>query len=109
MPYVPCRECLTVVQYGAAVCGACYAPRPGSASEVEPSAERWRPRLRWLLPLAAVASLVVAGGCGGSGGTPDPRREKYEADKARCEAGSTEKAAQRSCMTYRGWPEGKFR
>jgi hypothetical protein len=108
MPYVPCRECLTVVQYGAAVCGACAAPRPGAASLAGPCVERRRPRLSWRLPLALAASLLLVGGCGG-GGTPDPRREKYEADKARCEAGSTEKAAQKSCMTYRGWPEGKFR
>jgi hypothetical protein len=85
---------MAVVSYGADACLA--------------RAERRAPRLWSRLPLALIASLVVAGGCGG-GGTPDPRREKYEADKARCEAGSTDKGAQRSCMTYRGWPDGKFR
>ena len=63
----------------------------------------------WRLPLALVASLVIVGGCGGSGGTPDPRRQKYEADKAACEAGSPDEPARKSCMTYRGWPNGKFR
>jgi hypothetical protein len=108
MPYVPCRECLTVVPYGAAACGACDAPRPGLASADGADAER--PRLSWRLPLVLLVSLGLTAGCGGSGGgTPDPRRQKYEADKAHCEAGSTEQAAQKSCMTYRGWPEGKFR
>jgi hypothetical protein len=53
-----------------------------------------------------VAALVV-GACGDA--PPDPRREKYNADKARCESMSTEEAARKSCMTYRGWPDGKFR
>jgi hypothetical protein len=57
---------------------------------------------RWVL----VAAMVV-GACGDA--PPDPRREKYNADKARCEAMSTEEAARKSCMTYRGWPDGKFR
>ena len=61
-------------------------------------------RAEWRGMLAAV---MVLGACGNA--PPDPRREKYDADKARCEAGSTDKGAQRSCMTYRGWPEGKFR
>jgi len=82
MPYVPCRECLTVVP----------------------------PRRSWPLSLALAASLLLVAGCGGSGGgTPDPRRQKYETDKAACEAGSPDKPAQKSCMTYRGWPDGKFR
>jgi hypothetical protein len=91
MPYVPCRECLAVVPYVAA-------------------AGRRPPRLSWRLPLVLLSTLVLTGGCGGSGGgTPDPRREKYEADKARCEAGSPDAPARKSCMTYRGWPDGKFR
>jgi hypothetical protein len=57
---------------------------------------------RWVLVAAA-----VVGACGKT--PPDPRREKYDADKARCEAMTQDKGAQRSCMTYRGWPEGKFR
>ncbi|MFL5383364.1 MAG: hypothetical protein ACJ8GN_12675 [Longimicrobiaceae bacterium] len=109
MPYVPCRECMRVVPYGAAACWACDAPRPGSASAREEPARRRVPRLSWRLPLAVAALLLLAGGCGGSGGAPDPRRQKYEADKAHCEQISPEKAGQRSCMTYRGWPAGKFR
>jgi hypothetical protein len=56
--------------------------------------------------MVLVAALVV-GACGDA--PPDPRREKYNADKARCEAQSAEEAARKSCMTYRGWPDGKFR
>ena len=84
MPYLPCRGFLT---------------------EVRP-ARRPR-RLAWRLSLALVAVLVALPACGKA--PPDPRREKYNADKARCEAGSTDEAARKSCMTYRGWPEGKFR
>ena len=57
---------------------------------------------RWVL----VAAMVL-GACGKA--PPDPRREKYQADKAACEAGSPDEPARKSCMTYRGWPEGKFR
>src|SRR5438128_6463155 len=106
MPYVPCRECRTVVPYGVAACRVCDAPWPGSVSAGGAAAERRRSRPSWRLPLALVAALVLVGGCGGSGGTPDPRRQKYEADKARCEAGSPDEPARKSCMTYRGWPEG---
>ena len=69
------------------------------------------PRLAWRLPLALAATLLLTVGCGGSGGgaSQDPRRQKYEADKAHCEQTSPEEAARKSCMTYRGWPEGKFR
>jgi hypothetical protein len=56
--------------------------------------------------MVLVAALVV-GACGDA--PPDPRREKYNADKARCESQSVEEAARKSCMTYRGWPDGKFR
>ena len=59
-------------------------------------------RWRWVL-----AGAMVLGACGKA--PPDPRREKYEADKARCEQTSQEEAARKSCMTYRGWPDGKFR
>jgi hypothetical protein len=56
---------------------------------------------RWVL----AAAMIVAA-CGKA--PPDPRREKYEADRARCEAGSTDEGARKSCMVYRGWPDGKF-
>ena len=44
----------------------------------------------------------------GSGGDP-AARQRYEADKAKCEAGSPDASARKSCMVYRGWPDGKFR
>jgi hypothetical protein len=55
----------------------------------------------------AVLAVVALCACGSA--PPDPRRERYDADRARCEAVSPDKPAQKSCMTYRGWPEGKFR
>jgi hypothetical protein len=56
-----------------------------------------------------VGALAVVALCACGNAPPDPRRERYDADKARCEAMSPDKPAQKSCMTYRGWPEGKFR
>lgn len=57
-----------------------------------------------------LAALLLLTGCGGSGGaSQDPRRQKYDADKAHCEQTSQEEAARKSCMVYRGWPDGKFR
>jgi hypothetical protein len=59
----------------------------------------------------AVASLTLTA-CGGGGDSApkdDPARARYEADKAHCASVSTLEPAQRSCMTYRGWPDGKFR
>jgi hypothetical protein len=49
--------------------------------------------------------------CGGGGGDRpvDPGRAKYDADKAHCDSVSNIEAAQKSCMTYRGWPDGKYR
>ena len=106
MPYVPCRECLTVVPYAADACRECRAPRPGSASAA--GELRLQPRLPLVVAaLLVLAASMVLGACGKA--PPDPRREKYEADKARCEAGSTDAGARKSCMVYRGWPEGKFR
>ncbi|HEV7589259.1 MAG TPA: hypothetical protein VGO40_14180 [Longimicrobium sp.] len=58
----------------------------------------------WRGMLVAVA---VLGACGNA--PPDARREKYDADRARCEAGSADEGARKSCMIYRGWPDGKFR
>jgi hypothetical protein len=52
-------------------------------------------------------AAMAAGACGKA--PPDPRRERYDADRARCEAGSTDEGARKSCMVYRGWPDGKFR
>jgi hypothetical protein len=62
---------------------------------------------RWSPLLAAL--LLCA--CGGGGGEKpaDPGRAKYEADRAHCDSVSTIEAAQKSCMTYRGWPDGKYR
>ena len=96
--------------WGEAACGVCGAMRPGAASAAALPARRRAPRAPWALPLALAVSLLLVGGCGGSGGaSQDPRRQKYEADKAHCEQVSPEQAGQRSCMTYRGWPDGKFR
>ena len=55
-----------------------------------------------------LATLLVVAACGGPK-QPDPARERYEADRAHCESVSGVEAAQKSCMTYRGWPNGKFR
>ena len=44
----------------------------------------------------------------GSGGDP-AARQRYEADKQRCEQLSQDPGARKSCMVYRGWPDGKFR
>ena len=58
----------------------------------------------WRLAVAA----VLLGACGGDP-PPDPGREKYLADKRHCESISEAEAAQKACMTYRGWPEGRYR
>ena len=66
----------------------------------------------WLL---ATGTAFLLGGCGGGGeggdggSTADAGRQKYEADKAHCESISEIEAARKSCMTYRGWPDGKYR
>lgn len=65
------------------------------------------PRRRSILVL--LAALLPLAGCGGGERPPDPGRAKYEADKAHCESVSDVEAAQKSCMTYRGWPDGKYR
>jgi hypothetical protein len=64
--------------------------------------------LRTLALVPALLAVQLLSACGGSA-PPDPRREKYQQDKARCEAGSSDEGARKSCMTYRGWPDGKFR
>ncbi|HEY0037600.1 MAG TPA: hypothetical protein VGB66_12975 [Longimicrobium sp.] len=53
-------------------------------------------------------AALLAGCAGDSAPADDLARAKYEADKAHCEAISTIEAAQKSCMTYRGWKDGKF-
>ncbi|HEX2079042.1 MAG TPA: hypothetical protein VHG08_15065 [Longimicrobium sp.] len=66
--------------------------------------------------LLAMGSAMLLAGCGGGEDAAaakqirDADRRQYEADKARCDSvsGGVE-AAQKSCMTYRGWPDGKFR
>lgn len=64
-----------------------------------------------LFPMIAALLLLSACGGGGSGGGKpvDSGRAKYDADKAHCDSVSAIEAAQKSCMTYRGWPEGKYR
>lgn len=61
----------------------------------------------------AVLAAVLLSACGGAGekegGAPDPDYERYLADKRHCEAVSSLEAAQKSCMTYRGWPDGRYR
>jgi hypothetical protein len=68
---------------------------------------RRRSTLVRLCPALAAAVLLCA--CGGGDKPVDPGRAKYDADKAHCESVSTIEAAQKSCMTYRGWPDGKYR
>lgn len=63
---------------------------------------------RRLASLALLLSLWPLLACGTGGGDP-AARQRYEADKARCEAGSADAGARKSCMVYRGWPDGKFK
>jgi len=65
---------------------------------------RRQPRERWFKMLVLVLPLVACE----SGGDP-VRRERYRADKEHCERISTDEGARKSCMVYRGWPDGKFR
>lgn len=75
------------------------------------SARAHRPSaLIHLTPALIAAALVCACGGGGGGDRPvDPGRAKYDADKAHCESISDIEAARKSCMEYRGWPDGKYR
>jgi hypothetical protein len=73
---------------------------------------RRRSTLVHLRPALAAAVLLCACGGGGSGDGDKPvdsGRARYDADKAHCESVSNIEAAQKSCMTYRGWPDGKYR
>ena len=76
-----------------------------------PTSRRMSARSLWL---AAGFSVLLAA-CGGGDtdaarGLKDADRQQYEADKAHCDSVSDGlAAAQKSCMTYRGWPEGEFR
>jgi hypothetical protein len=54
-------------------------------------------------------ALCACGGSDSSNAKPDPDRVRYDADRAHCESISTLEPARKSCMTYRGWPDGKFR
>lgn len=69
--------------------------------------------IRSLVP--AMGFAVLLGACGGGGGADaakeirDADRQQYEADKAHCDGVSDLEAARKSCMTYRGWPNGEFR
>ena len=61
-------------------------------------------------PYAGLLALVLGiGACGGGDTPPDPRRQRYLADKSHCDSLSQDKGARKSCMTYRGWPDGSFR
>jgi hypothetical protein len=64
--------------------------------------------LRTIRVVIFLFGVQILSACGGAV-PPDPRREKYEHDKTACEQGSQDEAARKSCMTYRGWPNGKFR
>lgn len=65
---------------------------------------------RSILVSACTFALLLLSACGGGGDRPpDPGRAKYDADKAHCESISDVEAARKSCMTYRGWPDGKYR
>ena len=58
-------------------------------------------------PLAFVLWLWPLLACG-NGGDP-AARQRYEADRQKCESLSQDEGARKSCMVYRGWPDGKFR
>ena len=61
-------------------------------------------RERWLQALVVALPLLA---CDATG---DPlRRQRYVADRERCERGSADAAARTSCMVYRGWPDGELR
>jgi hypothetical protein len=57
---------------------------------------------------AMVLAGVLLAACGGEQ-PPNPARERYEADKRHCDSVSADETARKSCMTYRGWKDGKFR
>jgi len=63
------------------------------------------PRERWVAILLLAFPLIA---CNAAGGNPEARK-RYEADKERCMRVSADEGAQKSCMVYRGWPDGKFR
>jgi len=62
-------------------------------------------RERWVAILLLAFPLIA---CNAAGGNPEARK-RYEADKERCARVSADEGAQKSCMVYRGWPDGKFR
>ncbi|HEX9939142.1 MAG TPA: hypothetical protein VGB15_18510 [Longimicrobium sp.] len=62
------------------------------------------PKPDWRWALMAGAFLAA---CGGES-PPNPARQKYDADKRHCESISTSEPAQKSCMQYRGWRDGRF-
>ncbi|HSU13806.1 hypothetical protein [Longimicrobium sp.] len=84
-----------------------YAPRPAPGTR------------------ALLVAAVLLSACGGAGANP-AARERYEADDRRCRAmadsmtavartrgGQVDddayEPARLSCMSYRGWKDGKFR
>jgi hypothetical protein len=68
-------------------------------------------RSLWLAMGCAVLLTACGGGgdAGGGASAMDENRKKYEADKAHCDSVSDLEPARKSCMTYRGWPDGKYR
>ena len=121
MPYVPCPACLTVRSYREPYCRVCRVSVPYEGERSRSGSPR-----RWSVPaLVLLSALSILPGCGGGGGGDPQRRARYDADDARCRrmadsmaasaraAGKDEDAGdydgvRKSCMTYRGWVDGKF-
>ena len=103
MPYVPCRACLTVNTLRASRCHLCGCEHPGTSGHSSRRAPRPRRAGRAVF-LLSLAPLLACG----AGGDP-AARQRYEADKQKCESLSPDQGARKSCMVYRGWPDGKFR
>ena len=100
MSYVPCRTCLVINTSDAASCHTCGCECPCGGRRTPPR----RRRVPGALFLLALGPLLACG----SGGDP-AARQRYEADKQKCESLSTDPGARKSCMVYRGWPDGKFK
>lgn len=119
MPHVPCPGCLAIRRYRQTPCTACGCHLAYDGEHRSPVR---RARFR-VPPLMLFASMWLLLACG-AGGDP-ARRARYDADQARCQKMTDSMAASArasgrdvdneefeparvSCMTYRGWPEGRF-